>query len=156
MEDASSEWPRREDVRKISLAVLRELAPEEVEVALGYLDPLIEMAVDDELVRIDNADHAGGFGPADVLFVSVVPAVVRMLAHVGATAVTEPLPSSSEIDEALRRAAGEIESIVRRIGSQRAITGIAELLRTLHEVTRRHLTVESRGVSPRGVPGTRS
>ncbi len=139
MEDISTSIPYRKAAREISLAVLEELAPEEVEVALGFLDPLIEMAADDELVYIDSGDHSGGFGGADVLFASVVPAVVKILLALDMDRDDGSRPSPSAAEEVLRRTSAEIDEVVRRVGSQRAADASVDLRRALLEATIRHL-----------------
>ncbi len=143
MGSISTSIPYREAAREISLAVLEELAPEEVEVALGFLDPLIEMAADDELAWIDSGDHSGGFGGSDVFFASVVPAVVAALTRIGLDCQGKPLSSLPEIEEILRHDSDGIEEIVRRTGSRRAADSIAQLLQAIHEVTLRHFVAIS-------------
>lgn len=143
MEGISTSIPYHQAAREISLAVLEELAPEEVEVALGFLDPLIEMAADDELVYIDSSDISGGFGGSDVLFASVVPAVVATLTRIDLDDCGKPLSSRSEIEETLRHESGRIDAIVSRIGSRRAAENLSELSRVIHNITLRHCTAQA-------------
>jgi hypothetical protein len=135
MEGVSTSIPYREAAREISLAVLKELAPEEVEVALGFLDPLIEMAADNELVYVKGSDHSGGFGGTDVLFASVVPAVVKALVALGMDRDTGSDPDPQKTEEVLRQASAEIKDVVRRVGSQRAADASVELLQALRKAT---------------------
>jgi hypothetical protein len=155
MDRSRTSVPYHQDGREISLGVLAELAPDEREVALGFLDPLIEMAAGDELAWIDSGDHSGGFGGSDVLFVTVIPAVVAMLTHIGFDNHGRPLPSLPEIQDLLRQFEG-IEAIVRRTGSQRAADRVAEISQAVHKVTLRHLAAKSSSRGRSGVADTTS
>ncbi len=147
MEGISASIPYRHAAREISLAVLAELAPEEVEVALGFLDPLIEMAAGDELSCVGIKDQSGGFGGSDVLFASVVPAVVQALKRVGIDDDGDKSSSNlSEIENTLRRASSEIEKLAHRTGSRRAVDSVAELSRAIRDATLRHFAAQTSSV----------
>lgn len=122
-------------IREISQSVLTELVPDEVELALGFLDPMIEMAAGDEVLTVDTSgDHVGGFGGTDMLAMSVVPAVFKVLTRV----FRSGRPTPSELDDILSRSASEIEAVVRRVGSQSAVDRLPELTAAIRKATLRH------------------
>ena len=130
---------QRRAAHAISRDVLQELAPEEFDVAVGFLDPLIEMAADGELWAIGSDDIAGGFGSVDVLFSTIVPAVVRALVVLDSSRAGEGPVNGQEIETALRGIEGDLEGIVREVGSQRAMAQLDELLRAIREATKARL-----------------
>lgn len=135
----STPIPYHDAAREISLTVLQELAPEEVEVALGFLDPLIEMAAEDELVRVDSGDHSGGFGNTDALFVTVVPMVVEALRALGMEHTTGSRPSASQVESVLQQRSLQLGEIIHRVGSPRAAEAAKDLRQVLLSATRRYL-----------------
>ncbi|HEV7505347.1 MAG TPA: hypothetical protein VGS07_10580 [Thermoanaerobaculia bacterium] len=73
----------REAVRAVALKALTKLEPSGAEVALGYLEPLIDMAARGEVVTMDLWDEAGRFGTVDLLVPLVAPLVAQALARAG-------------------------------------------------------------------------
>ena len=85
-----------ERVRALALRILGSVAPEEVEFSQAYLEPLIGMAQAGELVTIDRNEHAGGFGGADLLLISIVPLALELFERVGQGPVRNSLKVSTE------------------------------------------------------------
>jgi hypothetical protein len=71
----------RELVKSIASRILLELEPSGVELQLGYLEPLIDLAAKNEVIVADLWDEAGRFGNADLLGPVVVPLVLQALAQ---------------------------------------------------------------------------
>lgn len=111
---------------EVSLAVVEEVAPHEKEVALGFLEPLIEMAEEGDLIIIDPRDPGGGFGASDPLFVTIVPVVVQAL---------QQLNEEDDAEAVWSQLAAEIKKVALRIGSKRAL----EHLPALESAIRRSL-----------------
>lgn len=120
--------PELELVRRISERVLGELNLDavELEVSLGMLEPLIELAAGGEVVPVDLSDPAGGFGGVDLLVVTVVPAVFWVVEEVCKE-------REGALDARLRRALSKVETAARRTGSPRAEDRLAELEGTIRK-----------------------
>jgi hypothetical protein len=69
----------RELVKSIASRVLLELEPSGVELDLGFLEPLIDLAVNDGVIVADAWDVAGRFGNVSLLGPIVVPLVLQVL-----------------------------------------------------------------------------
>lgn len=63
----------RRAVLRLTQRVVHDTALEEEGLCLGYLEPLLDLAVDGEFLVIEATDHAGGFGTVDLVAVVVVP-----------------------------------------------------------------------------------
>ena len=109
------------EIRGVSLEVLASLgvSVEEMEVSLGEIDFLIELAQEGEVIPIDISDPAGGFGPPDLWVATVVPAVAALLA------VKDCGVDFMEI------ATREVKDVVRRVRSPRARRELNQLLEAL-------------------------
>ena len=87
-----SDPAHRETVRALVGRVLREIEPVEAEVALEYVDPLLDLAAKDEVAVVDLWDEPGRFGNAALLVPLIVPLVARAMARregLGAASVTQ-------------------------------------------------------------------
>ncbi len=71
----------RECVRFISQRVLSEIAPEQLEVSVGFIDPLMDMCSRGEVAQAGSSDKAGGFGGTDLMVMVVVPIVVNIISN---------------------------------------------------------------------------
>ncbi|MCP4111349.1 MAG: hypothetical protein GY749_38440 [Desulfobacteraceae bacterium] len=71
----------RECVRFISQRVLSEIAPEQLEVSVGFIDPLMDMCARGEIAQVGSSDKAGGFGGTDLMIMVVVPIVVNIISN---------------------------------------------------------------------------
>ncbi len=113
--------PSAGEIRGIILEVLASLgvSVEEMEVSLGEIDYLVELAQEGEVVPIDVSDPAGGFGPPDLWVATVAPAVVAILAARVASAGFKEI------------ATREVEEVVRRVRSPRARRELGRLLEVL-------------------------
>lgn len=98
-------------VHSVSLAVIEEVAPEELPIAQYFIDPLIEMAEGGELPYIDPRDPGGGFGSSDPLFVTVIPVVVDLV---------RARREGKQLDVLWRNLGSEIDRIAKAVGSQQA------------------------------------
>lgn len=126
----------REAVRVISERVLTEVAPDEVEVSAGFIEPLIDMASRGETVTVDTSDEAGGFGGADLMVMVVVPVVVTVLGNVltklgevGVEELRKKLKSEKEPKAFIKITVDDIEVVVRRTkspGAKRKIKALAK------------------------------
>lgn len=76
----------RELVKSVASRVLLALEPSGVELQLGYLEPLIDLAAKAEMIVADLWDEAGRFGNIELLGPIVVPLVLDALVK-GRTAV---------------------------------------------------------------------
>lgn len=68
-----------EAIRRAVLQVQREVAPEELEVTIDYVDPLIELAARNELPSADTPGEAGQFGAADWMLLPILFLVLGVL-----------------------------------------------------------------------------
>ena len=112
---------------EVSHTVVEELAPRELEVALGFLEPLIEMAEEGELPYIDPRDPGGGFGASDPLFVTIVPAVVLILRQL----------KKVDSEAVWSRASAEIEEIAKAVNSKRALQQLPALESAIRRICER-------------------
>jgi hypothetical protein len=121
--------PAADKIREVTLEVLAllGLSVEEMEVSLGEIDYLVELAQEGEVVPIDVSDPAGGFGPPDLWVATVVPAATAALAARDLGAGFEEI------------AAREVGDVVRRVGSPRARRELPRLLELLLRVVSRSL-----------------
>lgn len=121
----------REAVRACIVDVLAEVAPEEVEVVIGYIDPFMDCAARGELVAIDSSEEAGRFGGGDWMLLAVVPLVVTMLGdllsarHAGRARSTRRPLESREISAMVSPEA--VKRVVRAVGSRHARRRIVDL-----------------------------
>ncbi len=134
-----AEPTHRDAAREISRLVLVEIAPEEVEISLGFIDALIELAEDGEVVPVDVGDHVGGFGGADMMVVSVVPSVVKVLSRLAHRREGRELPKSAAVEEVVREAVPELEQVIRRVGSPRGRDRLPELIASISGATQRYV-----------------
>ncbi|HEY2289854.1 MAG TPA: hypothetical protein VGM86_04045 [Thermoanaerobaculia bacterium] len=70
----------RELVRDAVTRAFQELEPSGIELQLGYLEPLIDLAARDEVITTDRWEEAGRFGNADLIGPILVPLVLEALA----------------------------------------------------------------------------
>lgn len=119
---------RLRGVRDAVLAVQRDVAPEEWEVTLDYVGPLIELAVRDELPTAKASNEAGGFGAGDWMLLPIIFLVMGVL--------EERLEAGTvrDITEA------EVRDFVRRSGSLPARKLVGELTRAVKKAFSRYLT----------------
>ncbi len=133
--------------RRICLRVMDELAPEELDLLLELLEPLIDLAATGKVLTVGTGgNRPGGFGGADPLLASVVPAVVRVLAGLGPVAgPTSPDPGRFRV--ALDHAADAVARTVEQVGSRTARDRLQELVGSIRRHTFRYLL--ERGVEAR-------
>jgi len=103
----------RERVLSIVSRVLLALEPSGAELELGHLEPLIDLAVKDEVIVADRWDVAGRFGNADLLGPLIVPLVVQAVRRSGEGAAAVTLE--------------EVKSMVRRTRSPRGLRMFREI-----------------------------
>jgi hypothetical protein len=109
----------REAVRALVERVLKEIEPVEAEVALEYVDPLLDLAAKDEVVVVDLWNEPGRFGNADLLVRLIVPLIAKTMARSaggGAAAVTR----------------GEVKSMIVRVRSSRGRRRLDDLERVIN------------------------
>jgi len=129
-------------VRRISERVLRELEldPVEVELSLGLLDPLAELADGGEVMVTDVGDVAGGFGGVDLLVASVVPAVAWVLAAArGGAGDGADVGDGTDGGELVERSLAEVERAVRATRSPRAGEELPRLRAAVRSAVLAHL-----------------
>lgn len=81
MEKSLVDEESRNAVRAISYSILAKIAPDEGATLAGLIDPLLDMAAEGEVVKVDRSDKAGGLGSADLLAFVIVPAVVTIVSN---------------------------------------------------------------------------
>lgn len=139
----------RAAVRAISERVLAEIEPDELEISVGFIDPLIDMAAGGEIVTVDTSDEAGSFGGADLMVMVVVPLVVAVLGdlltklgELGIEELKKKLKRNKEARTIAKITVGDIEAVVRRIKSPRASRRTKELARTVNVVLLEYLEAD--------------
>lgn len=70
----------RELVRAAVTRAFQDLEPSGIELQLGYLEPLIDLAARDEVIAMDRWEEAGRFGNADLIGPILVPLIAEALA----------------------------------------------------------------------------
>src|SRR5215213_4378495 len=114
-----SDPAHREAVRALVGRVLREIEPVEAEVALEYVDPLLDLAAKDEVAVVDLWDEPGRFGNADLLVHLIVPLIAKTMARSaggGAAVVTR----------------GEVKEMIVRVRSPRGRRRLDDLERVIN------------------------
>lgn len=119
-ENEAATWST-EGIRDSVFEVLLALGVTEVEMEVSrvYLEPLIELADQGEVMPIDRRDPAGGFGGVDLLIATVVPAMAAALG----------LRRSGNLSDA--ELAGALDRVIDRVHSPRAQKARSELDRIL-------------------------
>jgi hypothetical protein len=132
----------RQAVKEICQQILVAVTPNEVPISQAFIDPLLEMAANDEIVTIDASDQAGGLGGVDLMIAVVVPITVAVLANIltelGKATIEEvkELWKKQEIGkEKLSLLVDDktIKIIVDRTGSPKARQKLAVLTRAVNE-----------------------
>lgn len=123
-------------VREVVLQIQREVAPEEVEVTIDYVDPFIELAARNEFPAADTPSEAGQFGAAEWMLLPIVFLVMGVLQtrieSGNAEEITEP----------------EIRALIRRSGSVYARRLASELARAIQKAFSDHLAALLHGEEP--------
>jgi len=140
----------REAARTISQHVLAEVEPSELEVSVGLIDPLLDMAAQGEMATADSSDEAGGFGGSDLLVMVVVPLVVTVLGDllvevgkVGIKEIKEKLEQRKDAkDLILVASSSNVDAVVRHAQSLRGAGRKKELTRALATALLEYLEVE--------------
>jgi hypothetical protein len=124
----------RAAVAEIVRDVLAQVAPDEMEATIEFLEPLLDAASKDELLPVDSSDEAGCFASnLDLMIQVVVPAVSTLLANVlaafgqrAATALHDR--RLDEIHRLVASQADEIVLVIRRTRSRRGQRRSAEIV----------------------------
>jgi hypothetical protein len=113
----------RASVRTVSQWVLAEIAPDELEASVGFIDSLIDMAAEGEVVTVDVYDKAGSFGGADLMVMVVVPVVITALGELlaklgeaGIDGLKRKLRREKEAETLVAISVDDVEVVVSRIG----------------------------------------
>jgi CHAT domain len=114
-------------VRDAVLQVQRDVAPEEWEVTIDYVGPLIDLAVRDELSANDASGDAGAFGPSDWMLVPIVLTVKGIL------------QTRLETGDTREIAEPEVRGLLSRNGSPLSRSLVSELTGSLRKAFSRHL-----------------
>jgi hypothetical protein len=114
----------RAAVEALSLQVLAEVEPDELEIATRFIGPLIDMAVRDEVVIYDPAHQAGGFGSADLMTSVIVPTIVSALRNLCSKLAgidTQKTKSKEDLDKLIKTEVEKAtEEMIRRTHSSKA------------------------------------
>lgn len=137
-------------VRTISQRVLSKIEPDELEVSIGLIDPLIDMAAEGETVTTDTSDEPGSFGGADLMVMVVVPVVVAVvgdllteLGKLGIEQLKKKLKQEKRTQSTVQVAVGDVEMIVKRVGSSKAKKRTKELTQAVNVVLLDYLEISS-------------
>jgi hypothetical protein len=115
------------NVKDVVLRVQRDLAPEEAEVTMDFVVPLIERAARNELPTAGLSRDAARFGTAEWLLLPIIAVVMGVL---------ETRLQSPQREEIT---ASEVHEWVRRSGSSSAKKVISELTRSLQRAFSEHM-----------------
>ncbi len=115
-------------VEKLTLEVLQELEPSSIDLSAGMIAPLFAEVLRGQIVAVNNNEHAGGWGGADLLVYTVVPLISQGLAN-GEGVVT------------LERA--DVRGVVRQTHSHRARNRLDDLTSTVNIILKRHAQCQS-------------
>ena len=111
----------RQLVEELTLQVLKELEPENLEISSGMITPLFAKVLSGQIVSVNHHEHAGALGGVDLLVYTVVPLVHSGLVGEKAT-----------LDRA------DIRRMIGQTRSPRARRRIDALEKTVNTVLKQH------------------
>jgi hypothetical protein len=131
----------RTTVKTLTRDILARVEPDEVEASLILMDPLVEMVSQDEVPAAEVSDEAGGFGGSDLLVLVVVPLVVDILGNLltkwgemELEKLRERLKQEKEAKALIRVTTGDLQAVIARTKSLRALERTGELIDATNEV----------------------
>ena len=77
--DILSEGQNRTSIKNLTQRILEKTCPEEVEVAMDFVEPMIDMVAEKEKVVIDDAERTAGFGGSAMYVQLIAPAIAGAL-----------------------------------------------------------------------------
>jgi hypothetical protein len=113
------------------------VAPGEVALSAEFMEPLLEMAVNGELVELDSSNEPGMFGGPDLLCFVVVPLVVSTLEKLLERHVTPGGGIEKVLAEVVTLE--EARRVVRQVGSRHSHLQVNDLTRSLRQVLAAHV-----------------
>jgi hypothetical protein len=146
----------RTTVENISMQVLAEVEPDELEIATRFIGPLIDLAARDEVVVRDPAHQPSGFGNADLIASVIVPIIVSALGNLlqklaGTGIDKKKLESETKekLDELIKTEVEKAtEEMLRRTRSSKARRKSKALKRaTILEIERNFQIIKTMGIA---------
>lgn len=123
-------------VRQAVLQIQRDVAPEEVDVTIDYVDPFLDLAARNELPAANTPSEAGQFGPAEWMLLPIVFLVMGVL------------QTRLETGDRTDITESEIRALIRRSGSLHARRLVSELTRSVQRAFLEHLAALLDGEEP--------
>jgi hypothetical protein len=139
------DWFSDPSHREAALAVIHEVLaavePLEVEVTLGFIEPLLDCAVRGEPIVFDSSEEAGRFGGGDWLVLAAVPLVVALVEERVAELVRDGSPETAAPWGAAAPAIGReaVHRVLSKVDSPHAWRRRDELVAALAAGAARHL-----------------
>ena len=116
----------QELVEKLTLEVLAELEPDSVELSSGMVSPLFSEVLRGQLFTVNNHEHAGGFGGADLLVYTVVPLIYNGLTRKEAVLARQEIKKVALQTKSrkARMRLSELEDVLNRVLGKNASKAI--------------------------------